>query len=80
MIVACQKEPMLVFKEHQVAQPYEPQLQTGECDLLEQPSLAGTNSPSMKKKGLNIYDSSKKANEKVTSSASSLTFAVNNEY
>ena len=62
LIAACQREPTSVFKEHQVAQSCEPQLQTGECDLLEQPSITDTSNPSTKKKGFNIYDSYKKDN------------------
>ena len=64
LIAACQKEPTSVFKEHQVAQSCEPQLQTGECDLLEQPSITDTSNPSTKKKGFDIYDSYKKAIKK----------------
>ena len=54
-----------------MAQPYEPQLQTGESDLFEQLSIADTSNPSMKKKRFIIYDSYKKAVRKITSSASS---------
>ena len=65
LIAACQREPTSVFKEHQVAQSCESQLQTGECDLLEQPSITGTSNPSTKKKGFNIYNSYKKAIKKL---------------
>ena len=51
LIAACQKEPALVLKEQDnVTQPCEPQLQTSNYDLLEQPSTTDTSNPHTKRK------------------------------
>ena len=58
LIVACQKESALVLKEQdktQVTQPCDPQVQTSNCDLLEQSNTTvttDTSNPNTRKRGI----------------------------